>query len=211
MILIAYDGSDDAKWPARARSTRPSSGREAFFRPKLLSSPTDREQPMILIAYDGSDDAKAAIEHVASLVSGQPATVVTVWEPYVALVTRYPGAAGLAVGEDFEEIDSASRNAADATGEEGAALARSHGLEASGHGLARHDSIVSTLLNEADRTNASGIAVGSRGLGGLGSLLLGSVSHALLQNADRPVIIVPSPKVARRRNEKRRGLENGDD
>lgn len=30
---IAYDGSDDAKWPARTRSTRPSSGREAFFRP----------------------------------------------------------------------------------------------------------------------------------------------------------------------------------
>ena len=166
---------------------------------------------MILIAYDGSDDAKAAIEHVATLVSGQPATVVTVWEPYVTLVTRYPGAAGLGAGEDFEEIDNASRDAADTAAEEGAGLARSHGIEASGHGLARQDSIVNTLLNEADRANASAIAVGSRGLGGLGSLLLGSVSHALLQNADRPVIIVPSPKVARRRNEKRHHLDDADD
>jgi nucleotide-binding universal stress UspA family protein len=165
---------------------------------------------MILIAYDASDDAKAAIEHLATLVSGQPATVVTVWEPYIALVTRYPGAGGLLVGENFEEIDNASRDAAEASAEEGAGLARSHGLEASGHALTRQDSIASTLLSEADRVNASAIAVGSRGLGGLGSLLLGSVSHALLQNADRPVIIVPSPKVAQRRNEKRRGEDAAD-
>src|SRR6185437_14787977 len=135
MILIAYDGSDDAKWPARARSTRPSSGREAFFRPKLLSSPTDREQPMILIAYDGSDDAKAAIEHVASLVSGQPATVVTVWEPYVQILTRYPTAGAMMAGEDTTRMDDASSASADEKAEEGAALARSHGIEASGHGV----------------------------------------------------------------------------
>jgi Universal stress protein family len=37
---------------------------------------------MILIAYDGSDDAKSAIEHAGALMAGQPAIVVTVWEPY---------------------------------------------------------------------------------------------------------------------------------
>ena len=163
---------------------------------------------MILIAYDGSDDAKAAIERVAELVSGQPAVVVTVWEPYVKLLTRYPAAGGLVAGEDFEAIDKASRSAADEAAEEGAALARTHGIEASAHSVAHGVSIAETLLNEADRVNASAIVVGSRGLGGLGSVLLGSVSHALLQHADRPVVIVPSPKVAEERNEKRRG---GDD
>ena len=44
---------------------------------------------MILIAYDGSDDAKAAIEHAASLLPGQPALVVTVWEPYIHVFPRY--------------------------------------------------------------------------------------------------------------------------
>lgn len=159
---------------------------------------------MILIAYDGSDDAKAAVEHVAELVPGQSAIVVTIWEPYVHLVTRYPATSTLVAAEDSEQIDGASSADAERTAEEGATLARTHGLEASGRAVTRQDSMADTLLAEADRADAGAIVVGSRGLGGFSSLLLGSVSHALLQHADRPVIIVPSPKVARRRNQSRR-------
>jgi nucleotide-binding universal stress UspA family protein len=159
---------------------------------------------MILIAYDGSDDAQAALEHIAEFAPGQSAVVVTVWEPYVHLVTRYPATSTLVAAEDSEQIDGASRGDAERTAQEGAALARTHGLDASGRAVARQDSMVDTLLAEADRTDAGAIVVGSRGLGGFGSLLLGSVSHALLQHADRPVVIVPSPKVARKRNEHRR-------
>jgi hypothetical protein len=43
-------------------------------------------------------------------------------------------------------------------------------------------------LAEADRVNADAIIVGSRGRSGLESALLGSVSHALLEHADRPVL-----------------------
>jgi nucleotide-binding universal stress UspA family protein len=163
---------------------------------------------MILIAYDGSDDAKAAVEHIADLMSGRPALVVTVWEPYVHLITRYPATSALLVAEDNVEIDAASRTEAGERAEEGAALARAHGLDASSRAVARDGSVAETLLGEADRSDAEAIVVGSRGLGGLGSVLLGSVSHALLQHADRTVVIVPSPKVARKRMESRRG---GDD
>ena len=164
---------------------------------------------MILIAYDGSDDAKAALEHIADFAPGQPAVVVTVWDPYVHLVTRYPATSTLVAAEDSEQIDDASRGDAERTAKEGAALARTHGLDASGRAVARQDSMADTLLGEADRVDAGAIVVGSRGLGGFGSLLLGSVSHALLQHADRPVVIVPSPKVARKRTEQRR--TSGDD
>ncbi len=92
---------------------------------------------MILIAYDGSDDAKAAIERVAELVSGQPAVVVTVWEPYAQLLTRYPAAGAVMAGDDAGQIDDASRDDAEQTAEEGAALARAHGIDATGHGVTR--------------------------------------------------------------------------
>jgi nucleotide-binding universal stress UspA family protein len=165
---------------------------------------------MILIAYDGSDEAKFAIEHAGALMAGQPAIVVTVWEPYIKILTRYPAPGVLMAGDNMAEIDDASREAAEDKAEEGAALARSHGLDASSRGVARADSIAEALLAEADRTNASAIVVGSRGLGALGSVLLGSVSHALLLHADRPVVVVPSPKVARKRNERRLALDEAE-
>lgn len=46
---------------------------------------------------------------------------------------------------------------------------------------------------EADRIDASAILMGSRGLTGFKSVLLGSVSHGVIQHADRTVIVVPSP------------------
>ncbi len=159
---------------------------------------------MILIAYDGSDDAKAAIQHAGELMPGQPAAVVTVWEPYVHMLTRYPASGAILAGEDSVEIDDATATAAEEKAEEGAGLARQAGLDASARAIARQDSIAETLLTEADRANASAIVTGSRGLGGLGSLLMGSVSHALLQHADRAVVVVPSPKIAQKRNDKLR-------
>jgi nucleotide-binding universal stress UspA family protein len=62
-----------------------------------------------------------------------------------------------------------------------------------------------TILSEADAVDADAIVLGSRGRGGIGSFLVGSVSHAVLQSADRPVLIVPSPQVARERAERRHG------
>lgn len=56
-----------------------------------------------------------------------------------------------------------------------------------------------TVLAEADRAGADAIVMGSRGLTGLKSLLLGSVSHEVLQHADRTVVVVPSPQVAQSR------------
>lgn len=48
------------------------------------------------------------------------------------------------------------------------------------------------------------IVLGTRGLTGIKSALLGSVSHAVLQRTDRPVMVVPSPEVARDRAQRRR-------
>jgi nucleotide-binding universal stress UspA family protein len=49
-----------------------------------------------------------------------------------------------------------------------------------------------TLIAVADEVHADLIVTGSRGLGGFGELLLGSVSHQLVQHAPVPVVVIPS-------------------
>jgi nucleotide-binding universal stress UspA family protein len=48
-----------------------------------------------------------------------------------------------------------------------------------------------TLIGVANELHADLIVTGSRGLGGFGELLLGSVSHQLVQRAPMPVVVVP--------------------
>ena len=155
---------------------------------------------MILIAYDGSSDAKSAIDGAGELFGGAPATVLTVWEPFIDVMARTGAGLGLAPGiVDFEEIDKAYEQSARARAAEGVERARRAGLNAQPRTRARHTTIAEAVLAEADEVGAGVIVLGTRGLCGIKSLWLGSVSHAVLQHADRPVIVVPSPEVAHER------------
>ena len=161
---------------------------------------------MILLAYDGSDNAKDAIGRAGVLFNGQPAVVLVVWEQYGEIVTRAPGDFSRVAGDvDYEELDDANAKRAEEVAEEGAALGRDVGLDSTPRTSPRSGAMAETILDEADAVDADAIVLGSRGRGGIGSFLLGSVSHAVLQSADRPVLIVPSPDVARERAQKRRG------
>ena len=120
------------------------------------------------------------------------------WEPYIQIPARPTAPFGISAGtQDVTEIDDAALQSAEARAREGAASARSLGIAASPPPGGRGGLVAETILAEADRVNASAIVTGSRGLSGLGSLLLGSVSHAVLKHADPTVVIVPSAKVAR--------------
>jgi nucleotide-binding universal stress UspA family protein len=152
---------------------------------------------MVLICYDGSDDARAAIERAGALMRGQPAIVLTVWEPYLHVLVRSGGGRGSIAGvARMEEFDRAMREQADRRSEEGTELAREAGLDAIPRTCAQATSTADAILSEAQAVGAEAIVMGSRGLTGVKSLLLGSVSHAVMQHADRTVMVVPSPRVA---------------
>jgi nucleotide-binding universal stress UspA family protein len=157
---------------------------------------------VILIAYDGSVDADAAIDRVAALLPGQQATVLTVWERIVDVLAR-TGAAFTLGDVDYVAVDHAAEEQALKRAEDGAQRASQAGLKAQAQTRARENSIADCLLEEADALGADAIVMGTRGLTGLKSLFLGSVSHAVLQRADRPVIVVPSPQVAAERSARR--------
>ena len=154
---------------------------------------------MILLAYDGSEDAKAAIQHAARLIPGTAATVLTIWEPFTTMLARTPETLRpLAAARDAEDIDRQEASASEQSAQEGVEFARAAGIDATALITPLKGSVADTIIEQADRLDVDAIVVGSRGLTGM-ALLLGSVSLAVVQHADRTVVVVPSPDVAKRR------------
>ncbi|MGN9786253.1 universal stress protein [Nonomuraea sp. ZG12] len=141
----------------------------------------------ILIAYDGSPDARAAVEFAGRALAGQAAIVVTVWEPLLVRMRRFPLGAVM-IAEDLGE----ARSQAEQVAKEGAELAAAAGFaEVTSRVVAETESIWRTIVEVADELDVTLVVMGSRGLAGLRSVLLGSVSNHVLHHIHRPILIVP--------------------
>jgi len=159
---------------------------------------------MILIAYDGSEDARAAIEQACRLFAGESAIVLTVWHRFIDTMAIVGGRFNMVV--DYEEIDRDAEKSASETAQEGAQIAREAGLDAVPRAAVVEFTLADTILAQAAAAGAGAVVLGSHGYGGLKSLMLGSTSHDVLQHADLPVVVVPSPAVAKARAEHRQSL-----
>jgi nucleotide-binding universal stress UspA family protein len=150
-----------------------------------------------LVAYDGSDDAQAAIATAAQLFPGRSTVVVHAWRS--ALHDPQSGRSLLvdlseellAVAQGYAEMTKAE---AQADADEGANLAREHGLDARAEIIAMTGSAWGALSEAAQSVDAAVIVAGSRGRGGIASALLGSVSSGLVSNAERPTLVVRRPE-----------------
>ena len=56
------------------------------------------------------------------------------------------------------------------------------------------------ILTHADELDALAIVLGSRSRSGISSILLGDVANVIVQLSNRPVFVVPTTKLADRRN-----------
>ena len=143
----------------------------------------------LLICYDGSEDARYAIERAGDLLRHKRALVLTVWQP-IARLGSFAWAGATTSLVDFVELDRAAAEDAGRVANEGVRIAKEAGLEAEPVAIEATGPVWETILEIADHHDAATIVMGSRGLTGVRSMLLGSVSGAVVNHADRPTLVV---------------------
>jgi nucleotide-binding universal stress UspA family protein len=157
------------------------------------------EDPL-LICYDGTDGARSALETAARDFPGRNAVVAYSWQPFAAAKRRF-GRHILELVQDAESVNERERQLAAEVAEEGAALAREKGLVAEPEAVEIDVPIQEAVLSHADELEAAAIVLGARGGSTLRSLLVGDVAFEVVQRATRPVLVVPSPRLAERRRD----------
>ncbi len=140
----------------------------------------------ILVAVDGSPAATAAVERAISLARGGAArlTLITIcatprWvlpSPYIAPVPTE------------EELERQAREIV----EQAEALVPE---DVSVSTVVRRGAVVESILERVEQGEHDLVVIGSRGRGPAGSLLLGSVSHAVAARSPVPVLVVRAAAV----------------
>lgn len=143
----------------------------------------------ILVATDGSRHADAALDVAADIAKACNAEVT------VAHIMRHAGSGRvpeeLRSLAELEHIEITEQQMLRSIGEE---IARKAEQRLRAAGVAKVNSRVEVgspadrIVEIARDIGADLITIGRRGLGGLGSALLGSVSLKVMQSADRPCL-----------------------
>jgi len=131
----------------------------------------------ILLAVDGSDESKKAIKTAIALAG--------VSNGEMLVVHVHAKDMGFQVTDDIE-----SRPEAEMLVEAAVDLVQKAGVSVVGDlRAARTDHVAKEILDAATSFGADVIVVGSRGLGPLSEMLLGSVAHKVVHLAHCPVLI----------------------
>jgi nucleotide-binding universal stress UspA family protein len=163
-----------------------------------VSAGSGAGEALVVIAYDGSPAARQAVVDAAKIIGRCQILIVTVWEeglayaPSPASPDAFSGMTATPMVDPgtAQEVDQEVHHHAERVSSEGAALARSLGLDAASLAAPDEGNIARTILALVRERRAAAIVVGSRGLSGIRARLEGSTSKALLRHAPCPVIVV---------------------
>ena len=190
-ILIALHVPDHANWQERKliEHLEKRFGLPVTTFAVDLGGHTPSADGPLLLCYDGSEDAKHAIERAGRLLGGRDALVVTVWQPTAALGSfAFAGATDSMF--DFVRANRATAELGRRVAGDGVRIAEQAGLHAEPVAVEATGPVWKTIVEIADRNDAATIVMGTRGLTGLHSMLMGSVSSAVVHHADRPTLVI---------------------
>lgn len=136
----------------------------------------------ILVAYDGSEQAKKAMEYAIQLA--------TTYSSHLEVVHVYYYS-GFILGEAIiappSYVSKEQQEYSNQVLEEANQLIKSiPGAEVT----LLHGSPAKTIIDYAVENKSELIIIGSRGLGGISELVLGSVSHNIVQHSKIPVLVI---------------------
>jgi nucleotide-binding universal stress UspA family protein len=94
--------------------------------------------------------------------------------------------------EQMAAVDRVQRDHAVGIAEAGARLARELGASAESLAVSDQVDVAGTILGVAEERDACAVVIGSRGLGRVKGFF-GSTSRALLNQTNRPVLVVKAP------------------
>ncbi len=145
----------------------------------------------ILIATDGSSHSKKALDEAARIAEGCSAHDVAVIHVYEKK-TNYPVIAGYHFSQEdlmrFNELEERSREDSKEILHSAVEALQQKNIKANPIFEIGHPA--DTIARVSQEQGFDLVVVGSRGLGGLKKLLLGSVSNALLQEANTNILVV---------------------
>lgn len=144
----------------------------------------------ILVATDGSDHARRAVELAADLAEkyGAELTILTVYKT-VRVQESTHSLVRTTRSLEPQHTDSELKEMAEEVLGEAKAIAEKHDIPRI-EALVKRGQPARTIANTAEEVEADAIVMGSRGLGDVSGLLVGSVSHKVSTLAHCSVITV---------------------
>jgi nucleotide-binding universal stress UspA family protein len=153
---------------------------------RLVNEERDMPDSPVLLCYDGSEDSKNAIAKAAELLGPRPAIVLSVVQDTRAV----PPFAWLAPGEGLEELLADAQKAGARVAGEGVQVATSAGFTATPLVTETSEPVWAAVVEAADQHDVAAIVMGSRGLSGVKSAVIGSVSNGVVHHANRPTLVI---------------------
>jgi nucleotide-binding universal stress UspA family protein len=146
----------------------------------------------IMVCTDGSEQSSKAMEEAVKIAGGCNVDEVSVIHVFQRNKNFPVWDEGYHITqEDIErlrKLDEHAREKADKLVSSAVEFFTSEGIKA--NGIVREGHPAETIAREAEEGGYDMLVVGSRGLGGLKKLFLGSVSNALLQETAANVLVV---------------------
>ena len=194
-VIVAGTHEDPGARPGKlGREARALAHRSR--RPLLLLAPDNVPADpgaTAIFAYDGSASADHAIQAAAALLRPRPALVACAWHSAAHTI----GVAMLAVSEAVarkggEELDEASRSAAESHARDAAAQLSGAGWACDTAAVRTTRNAAAAIIVAAEDHEAAVIVTGTRGRSRIAAALLGSTAEGIARHAGRPELLVPS-------------------